>query len=452
MNLRNQLLALFCVLVFIAGGFLFFHTWVVQKPFGMILFVGDGLVTGNLTAARMYDGGATHHLTMDTFPHLALVTNYANDFAVPDSPAAASAIATGEKVDNGVIGIDPKRRTLQSILELAKQRGRAVGIVTTGGLTDASIAAFYAHVQQSSELDAIAAQFAEKETVDVALGGGAQDFTPESKSGHRKDGRDLLLEMKQRNIEIMRSKTELENAPMFTTAPRVGVFANGDIAYSNQIEAGSQEPSLSDMVRRAIEFLQVHERGYLLVVDAELISRAAEQNDGEHVLTETVDMDRAIATAQRYAGDKAVVVAVGLHATGGMTLNGYPLRQEHGVGLLGVNAVGYPAIAWATGPAGLQDMAKAANAAGPAGTASPSPSPASQGSTGTGPASARFAGTSPQGSPAPQLSPNEPAAFYAPTAVNSAQDVIAIGRGPGTEALKGVIDNTAIFQILEGQL
>ena len=400
---------------------MFFHTWVVQKPFGMILFVGDGLVTGNLTAARLYDGGAEHHLTMDMFPHLALVTNYANDFAVPDSPAAASAIATGAKVNNGVIGIGPKGRTLQSILELAKERGRAVGIVTTGGLTDASIAAFYAHAQKGSELDAIAAQFAEKPMLDVALGGGAQDFTPESKSGHRKDGRDLLLEMKQRNIEIMRSKAELENAPLFTKAPRVGVFANGDIAYSNQIETGSQEPSLSDMVRRAIQFLQVHERGYLLVVDAELISRAAEQNDGEHVLTETVDMDRAIATAQRYAGDNAVVVAVGLHATGGMTLNGYPLRQEHGVGLLGVNAVGYPAIAWATGPMGPQTAARPA-------------SPAMQ------------------GSPAPQPVRNEPAAFYAPTAVNSAQDVIAIGRGPGTDALKGIIDNTAIFQILEGQL
>jgi len=392
---------------------------VVQKPFGIILFVGDGLVTGNLTAARLYNGGADHPLTMETLPHLALVTNYANDFAVPDSPAAASAIATGTKVNNGVIGISPKGRMLLSILELAKQRGRAVGVVTTGGLTDASIAAFYAHVQKSSEIDAIAAQFTGDGALDVALGGGAQDFTPESKSGHRKDGRDLLLEMRDKGAEIMRSKAELENEPIFSTQRRVGVFANGDLAYSNQIEAGSQEPSLPDMVRRAIEFLEVHERGYLLVVDAELISRAAEQNDGEHVLTETVDMDRAIATALRYAGEKAVVLAVGKHATGGMTMNGYPLRQEHGVGLLGVNAFGYPAIAWATGPMGPQTPA------GPAGA---------------------------QGSPAPPPSGNEPAAFYAPTAIDSAQDVIAVGRGPGTEALKGVIDNTEIFQILEGAL
>src|SRR5581483_11341338 len=112
MNLRNQLLALFLLLVFIAGGFLLFRTWVVQKPFGMILFIGDGLVANNLTAARQFDGGAVHHLNMETLPNLALVTNYASDFAVPDSPAAASAIATGVKVENGAIAVNPKGRAI----------------------------------------------------------------------------------------------------------------------------------------------------------------------------------------------------------------------------------------------------------------------------------------------------------------------------------------------------
>jgi alkaline phosphatase len=167
------------------------------------------------------------------------------------------------------------------------------------------------------------------------------------------------------------------------------------------------------MVRRSIEFLELHEQGYFLVVDAESINRAAGQNDGQHVLSETVEMDRAIETAIRYAGDKSVIVAAGLQATGGLTLNGYPLRQEHGVGLLGVNAFGYPSIAWATGPNGPQKV------------------------TGT--------------SPAPPQ-PGEPAAFYAPEAIDSAEDVIAIGRGKGTEALKGVMDNTQIFQMLQGGL
>jgi hypothetical protein len=90
MKLRNRLLALFCLLVFIGFGFIYFHTWVVQKPFGMILFVTDGLSTNSLTATRLYQGGASGRLTVESFPRLALVRNSANDYAVSDAASAAS--------------------------------------------------------------------------------------------------------------------------------------------------------------------------------------------------------------------------------------------------------------------------------------------------------------------------------------------------------------------------
>ncbi|MEA3188441.1 MAG: alkaline phosphatase, partial [Chthoniobacter sp.] len=240
--------------------------------------------------------------------------------------------------------------------------------------------------------------------------------------GIRKDGRDLILEMKQGGRDIMRSKAELEDAPIFSTVPRVGIFAQNDLPFSNQIESGSQQPSLSDMVRRSIQFLQLNTKGYVLVVDAALISRAAEQNDGEHTITETLDLDHAVATALRYAGDKALILAVGRSAIGGFTLNGYPLRHDHGVGLFGTNAFGYPSITWATGPNGAQP---------PVAAASP---PAENSSS------------------SPASTPKEPAAFYAPSAINNAGDVIGIGIGPGSEAMSGFIDNTAIFQIIRKNL
>jgi len=56
MKLRNQLLALACLLVFIAVGILYFRTWVVQKPFGIIVFLGDGLTSNTITTARLYEG------------------------------------------------------------------------------------------------------------------------------------------------------------------------------------------------------------------------------------------------------------------------------------------------------------------------------------------------------------------------------------------------------------
>ena len=409
MKLRNQLLALACLLVFAAAGWLYVRTWVVQKPFGIILLVSDGLVTRHITAARLYEGGADHRLALEAFPHLALLRNPARDFAVPDAAAAATALATGVRVSHRTLGQDAQGQRLQTILDLARAEGRATGLVTTDRLTGPGAAAFYAHSADARERAPIAIQILGPDKLDVILGGGASDFLPEAKGGQRKDGRDLLAELQNQGWDLVRSKAELVNAPAYRTGGLAGFFAPGPLAYSDQIESGSQQPSLGDMVRRAIQFLEVHSAGYVLIVDASLATSAAETDQGERVLTETLALDRALKTATDYAGAKSLILAVGKHATGGFALSGYPLVTDHGVGLLGVNAAGQPALTWASGPNG------------PA----PAPLPAAKA---------------------------EPAAFLAPSALNTAEDVLAIGRGAGAEKLAGFLDNTAIFQILRDAL
>ncbi len=416
LKLRNQLLALACLLAFAGFGFVLFRTWVVQKPFGIILFLGDGLTPTNLTAARLYQNGADHRLTAESLPNVALLSNHASDFAVPDAPAAASAIATGVKVNNRSIATSPEGAELRSILDLARSSGRATAIVTNGSLTDAGCAAFYAHASSSDEVENIATQFFNAQ-IDVALGGGLENFTPEGKGGRRKDGRDLMLEFRQKGREVVRTKGELENAANFRASSLVGFFSNANFAFSDQ--TGTQQPSLADMVRRAIEMLQFNRGGYFLLVDAELISRASEQNDGEHVLVETLALDEALGTAMKYAGEKSLVIATGKHSIGGMSLNGYPLRQDHGVALIGTNPFGYPSITWATGPNGANRQPPLINS-----EAAASPPPPGK----------------------------QPAAFYAPVAIQNAEDVIAVGTGPGSEALKGFQDNTVLFEIFKSKL
>jgi alkaline phosphatase len=140
-----------------------------------------------------------------------------------------------------------------------------------------------------------------------------------------------------------------------------------ELAFGDNVEAAAQQPSLSDLVRRAIQFLQVNRAGYVLVVDAALVTRAAERNEGERTITETLVFDHALSTALRYAGEKSLILAVGKHATGGFSLNGYPLRLDHGVGLIGTTASGYPSLTWATGPNGPQASAQGGAAAERAG-------------------------------------------------------------------------------------
>ena len=420
MKLRNQLLALFCLLVFAGFGFLYVTNWVVQKPFGIILFVSDGMVARHLTAARLYEGGADQRLAIESLENVAVLNNSAHDFAVPDAAAAATALATGAKANHRALAIGPGGETLPTILELARSAGRGVGLVTTGSLSSPGPAAFYAHVVDARNTLATAARFVTAPMFDVVLGGGAADFLPKSKGGARADERDLLSELQSAGRELVRTKAALEDAASYRTG-LLGVFSAGPMAFSNQIESGSEQPSLSDMVRRAIECLQTNRKGYVLVVDAALVTSAAERNDGEHVITETLALDRAIATALRYAGERTLIVAVGRHATGGMNLNGYPLRQDHGVALLGTNASGQPAITWATGPNGPT-------------LRTPAPAPGSESSPKTLPAK------------------NEPAAFQTPSALNTAEDVLAVGKGPGAEKLRGFLDNTAIFRLLKDAL
>ena len=124
-----------------------------------------------------------------------------------------------------------------------------------------------------------------------------------------------------------------------------------------------------------------------------------------------LELDRAVAVALQYAGPKTLVLVAGGQSTGGMALNGYPLRQDHGVSLLGMNAEGLPSITWATGPAGPQPVP---------GVATPSPV--------APPRVTR---------PTPRTSPTTP---WPP------------GSAPAPKRLRGFQDNTFVFTLLNSQL
>src|SRR5258708_31320459 len=120
MKWRNQLLALLCLIAFAGLGVLYFHHWVIRKPFGIILFVGEGLSPARLAPTRAYAGGAGSRLNVDSMPYAALMMNYSKDFAAPDQAAAATAIATGERVTNRAIAINSVCHPLMCILALVR--------------------------------------------------------------------------------------------------------------------------------------------------------------------------------------------------------------------------------------------------------------------------------------------------------------------------------------------
>ena len=430
MKWRNQLLALLCLLAFAGLGVLYFRHWVARKPFGIILFIGEGLAPDRLATTRAYAGGASTRLSLDSMPHMALLTNYSKDFAAPDQAAAATAIATGTRVPNGVIAINADKKPIPSIIEIAREYGRATGLVTDTKLTDPTSAAFYSHPVDPNDIEKIAAEFVDGGKIDIAMGGGASQFLPATKGGERQDRRDLLLELRGNGFDIVRTRAELEAIPAWRRPKLFGAFNNAELAFANQVEERGQQPNLSDMVRRAIQLLQYNAGGYLLVVDAGLMRKAAQENNGERTLLQTVELDRAVALARRYAGEKSTIIVCGDVAIGGMNLNGFPFRHDSGIALLGRNSAGQPWITWATGPHGMSSYGAANIPNNKSGTQDPS-------------------SVGPTEQPAENL---EPAALYTKSALPTVDDVVALGSGPGSDELQGVIENTIVFEILRGEL
>jgi alkaline phosphatase len=423
MKWRNQLLALFCLLAFAGVGVLYFQHWVIRKPFGIILFVGEGLSPARLAPTRTYAAGAGTRLNLDSMAHAALMMNYSKDFAAPDQAAAATAIATGKRVVNRALAIN-EGKALKSIVELAREYGRTTGLITDAKLTDATSAAFYAHPADSTDAEKIAAEFVDRGNIDIAMGGGAVQFLPITKGGERQDSRDLLLELRGNGFDIVRTRAELDAVPAWRRPKLVGVFSKEDLAFVNQVEERNQQPSLSDMVRRAIQLLQYNVGGYLLVVDAGLMRKAAQENNAERTLAQMVELDRAVGVARSYGGEKSTIVVCGDVAIGGLSLNGFPFRKDSGIALLGFNSAGQPWFTWATGPNGD----KSYGAAKIPGKQDENPSKQSQ-------------------SEQP-----EPAAVFTKSALVTVEDVVAFGNGPGTDALQGVVESTAVFNILRDEL
>jgi len=121
----------------------------------VIVLQGDGMGTAQRDLIRLVTKGnrAGRDLVMDKLDHTGLVHTDPKDpnAAVTDSAAAATAFATGVKTYNGAIGVDAKGRTVRTLLEDARRAGKATGLVTTAQVTDATPAAYAAHVKDRGE-------------------------------------------------------------------------------------------------------------------------------------------------------------------------------------------------------------------------------------------------------------------------------------------------------------
>ncbi len=288
-------------------------TLAAARPRGVVLMIADGCGPAAVTLARLL---ADRPLSLDSILVGAVETHSA-DSHVTDSAAGGTAFATGRKTDNRKLGVDPEDRPLGTLLEAARTRRLATGVVTTAPLTDATPAAFAAHVAQRTMEDEIALQMLQHR-VDVLLGGGLRHWRPEAAGGRRRDGRDLLAEERARGGTVATTREELAAAH---ATPLLGLFGERQIDFEVDRDT-LREPSLDEMTAKALELLGRRPRGFFLVVEGGRIDDAAHDNDPAALGREVLAYDRAVARVIAFArrDERTLVVSVADHETGGLGL------------------------------------------------------------------------------------------------------------------------------------
>ena len=288
----------------------------------VILMIGDGMGDAQRTAARWATVGIDGELNMDqldiqdgwtkTDSALGLTT---------DSAAAATAIASGVKTLNGFIGLGPLFEQLTTIAELAQAAGKSVGLVTTVPITQATAAGFAAHVVNRSLTGAIAEQLLDAE-IDLLLGGGETDFLPfrvagvHTNGGLRTDGSNLIEEAKATGYRMVYTAEDLASLDPAVPDPILGLFASGGLEWPFS-------PTLAEMTRTAIEYLDSCSDGFFLMVEAGQIDWACHDNDAQGAIDTTLGFDDAVGVALEYVSqhDDALLIVTADHETGGMSVS-----------------------------------------------------------------------------------------------------------------------------------
>lgn len=300
----------------------------------IILMIGDGMGPAHVNIAWLY---ATRELGKSLVMtevmnngQTAYMVNDTADSTVTESAAAAVQMATGVKVLARSIGIGPDGKTLKTILEMAKEKGKATGLVTTSGITDATPAGFVAHVQKRSEEEKIAEQLV-KSDVNILFGGRKAFFLPEAEKGRRKDGRNLLNEARQNGYVVVETAEEMRKAE---GEKILGLFNQGNMLFELD-RKGTTEPSLAEMTIKALDLLSKNENGFFLMVEAGRIDHAAHHHDIAAVISDLLAFDEAIKVAydfQKSHPDSLLIITAD-HETGGLAVLPYAQTGEEYEGI-----------------------------------------------------------------------------------------------------------------------
>jgi alkaline phosphatase len=276
-------------------------------PENIILFIGDGMGVGHITAGKIARG----NINLERFSVMGLVTTHSANRLITESAAAATALATGYKTNNRAISVSVDKEPLKTLFEYAKEQGKSIGVVVTSSVTGATPAAFLAHADDRRQQTDIAEQIANSD-IDVLFGGGWAYFVPAATEGsQRKDQKNLLATLETRMPLIL---TDDKLSAHSDTQKLAALLAPGGLP-----KAADRDYSLNRLIQSAIHILSKNPNGFVLMVEGSQIDWAAH----EHLIAELIDFDDAVGAGLDFAqkNRRTLMVVTADHETGGVAVH-----------------------------------------------------------------------------------------------------------------------------------
>lgn len=370
-----------------------FATAMGPKVKNVIILLGDGMGAAQRTAARIVKGGYAQGkvitpLAMDSFPATALVKTASLNSVVTDSSPGMTSYVSGNKNNNNEEGVFPDDTVdafdnprIEYLSEyLHRTEGKALGIVTTADVFDATPAGNAVHTSNRGAGTGIVDQFfddRERTGLTVLLGGGRKWFLPAGTPGseraesndyafsgtdaHTADivkrwgvapgakdkDRDLIKDFQSAGYRYAPTRTELMAADGADKLLGLFSFSNMNVAL-DKIDGrrGAKkgltgtvvddygfpdQPMLDEMARAALNTLKKQPKGFVLMIEGASIDKQAHNMDTERWMLDTIEFDRAVQVAQDFArenGDTLVIVTADHECSGAALIGGSMLTDK----------------------------------------------------------------------------------------------------------------------------
>jgi alkaline phosphatase len=300
-------------------------------PKYVFLFIGDGMGLSHVSMAEAYLSTqkgqiSNESISFTRFPVIGLVTTYSANSYITCSSAAGTAMSTGTKTNNYMLGVDPKGNKLRSISYKIHEKGIPVGIASSVTIDHATPGAFYASSTSRTNYYEIAEQLPK---TGFEFFGGGGFVQPKGEKGDQQNIYELISKA---GYKIIRGQENLKNK---TQKDKV-VFLQregkeGDLPYALDRKPG--DLSLKEVVAAGIEHLYGN-KGFFMMAEGGKIDWAAHSNDGKADILEVLDFADAIEVAYQFYlkhPEETLIIVTADHETGGVSLGrekGYTLSLK----------------------------------------------------------------------------------------------------------------------------